>query len=107
MKSKMIDNAYNLINKELDFYYEGKKYISIFTKKKNVLSKNDYQYIVIFNIKGTEQLHQFRFLQANNLGEISGYLQALANIINFGGELGLEQVEKLMRGSSQYLKGNK
>ena len=108
MKSKMLNNAYNLINKQFDTYYQGKKYITIVTKSKHkLIQMNDYKYIVIFNVQGTTQLHQYRFLQANNLGEVSGYLQALANFISYSGEYGMTQVENLLQGSLQNLNGNK
>jgi hypothetical protein len=108
MKSKMLENACNLLNKEFEIYYQGRKYISIIVKSKYKLQlPSDYKYILYFNVQGTKQIHQYRFLEATNLGEISGYLQALANIINFGGEFGMTQVENLLQGSLQHLKGNK
>lgn len=96
-----IEDAIKDLNNQLDVFYEGKRFV----KHHQVSNSN---YVLVYYVKSTianVKDEDYQFAQGNDLKAMRGYIMALANIINLTGRLGVEQVEKLLCHSKQYILG--
>jgi hypothetical protein len=100
MKRK-IEDAIKDLNNQLDIFYEGKRFV-----KHHQVSNTHY--LLVYYVKSTISNipdADYQFAQGNDLRAMRGYITALANIINYGGKLGVDRVEALLCNSKQYIMG--
>jgi hypothetical protein len=93
-----LKNAIIDLNNQLEKYNEVKRVVTI----KQI---STFGYIAIYDLWTPKGDAQYQFAEYNDAKQMSGYIQALSNIINLGGRFGLEQVENILRNSKQYIRG--